>query len=181
MTDDLPPGYIARVLDSLDAGGCACHLHPPCDLCTTMTEEHAGIYRDHGGPTLRSHLEAIDDGADPPALPDLPAPPPRSPPTSYTPPPPPRERTPEEQAIDAIVGRFQLNPKEYMTTNVDTHGEWSRKPIAYSCRSATDSVTGTTIYSSWWCAQIDDGDSELELIGRIRKWAARQIAKGATP
>lgn len=66
MTDPTPDDYTARVLDLLDIG-CRCHLSPPCELCTTMTEEHAEIYADRGRDGLRFHIHATEDGDDPPA------------------------------------------------------------------------------------------------------------------
>lgn len=176
MTD---PDYTARALDLLDTG-CACHLRPPCDLCTALTDEHANIYRDHGAAALRTHIHATENGDEPPALPDdrsetvciitRPATP-----DPWTPPPRP-EPTPRELAVRAIAARFRWNDPIYEETPARWAGP-NRVVAAHRRRkaSATDPVTGTTIESRSWHVGVDDGDSECELVGRILKWAEKQV------
>lgn len=169
MTD---PDYIDLVLDLLDAG-CACHLRPPCTLCTTLTEEHAEIYREHGAAALRAHIHATENGDDPPALPEPIATQGKDR-TQWTPPLRP-EPTPRELAVRAVAGRFVYDPTERDNNTLDMYIPGHYHVPVYSRRSATDPVTGVSIRSSWWDARVDDGDSEAELADLIRRWAEKQV------
>lgn len=41
--------------------GCTCHISPPCNWCTSLTEEEAELFAQGGEAAVHKHREQADD------------------------------------------------------------------------------------------------------------------------